>query len=141
MSLLWKEIDICFEEDCECPRDSMRYQKKLETEHVFEFLAGLKRELDEVCGRVLSQQLLPLDLKVFLEVRWEDHWCCMMLGEPSPLSSQSSLGSIRSDYGRSTLKVGLYELNGLDKVGRWFSKHHAASMILLQHLRENFLDR
>ncbi|RVX18214.1 hypothetical protein CK203_006577 [Vitis vinifera] len=56
---LWQELDLSCEEEWECTGDSVRFKKKMENERVFEFLAGLNHELDDVRSRVLSRRPLP----------------------------------------------------------------------------------
>ena len=56
MKSLWQELDLSYEEEWECSGDSVRYRKRLENERVFEFLAGLNQELDEVRGRILGRK-------------------------------------------------------------------------------------
>lgn len=48
MTQLWQELDLNTEEEWECPADSVRFKKRLENERVFEFLAGLNRDLREL---------------------------------------------------------------------------------------------
>ena len=67
---LWQDLDLSCEEDC--TRDSVRFKKKMENERVFEFLAGLNCELDNVRSRVLSRRPLPSIREVFSEVRREE---------------------------------------------------------------------
>lgn len=55
MKTLWQELNMSFEEEWECTKDSVRYKKKLENERVFEFLAGFNHDLDDVKGRILSR--------------------------------------------------------------------------------------
>ncbi|RVX10283.1 hypothetical protein CK203_016087 [Vitis vinifera] len=43
----------------ECTGDNVRFKKKMENEKVFEFLAGLNRDLDDVRNKVLSRRPLP----------------------------------------------------------------------------------
>ncbi|RVX09169.1 hypothetical protein CK203_013737 [Vitis vinifera] len=69
---LWQELDLSCEEEWECTGDSVRFKKKMENERVFEFLAGLNRELDDVRSRVLSRRPLPSIREVFSEVRREE---------------------------------------------------------------------
>ena len=69
---LWQELDLSTEEEWECTGDSVRYKQKLENEQVFEFLAGLNREFDEVRGRILRHHPLPTTREVFAEVRREE---------------------------------------------------------------------
>ena len=66
---IWQELDLSFDEDWECRGDTVKYKKKLENEIVFEFLAGLNQELDDVRGRILGQRFLPSTREVFAEVR------------------------------------------------------------------------
>lgn len=58
------------EEECECPGYSAKY-KKVEKERIFEFLAGLNRDLDDVRGRILGQRPLSSTREVFAEV-WQE---------------------------------------------------------------------
>ncbi|RVW39497.1 hypothetical protein CK203_085970 [Vitis vinifera] len=69
---MWQELDLSCEEEWECTGDSVRFKKKMENERVFEFLAGLNRELDDVRSRVLSRRPLPSIREVFSEVRREE---------------------------------------------------------------------
>ena len=48
---------------------------------MFEFLAGLNREFDEVRGRILSRRPLPTTREVFAEVRREEARWNVMLKE------------------------------------------------------------
>ena len=73
MATLWKELDMSFEEEWECLRDTIRYKKRLENERVFEFLAGLNRDLDDVKGRILGRCPLPSTREVFSKVRREEN--------------------------------------------------------------------
>ena len=59
----------------------MRFKQKMENERVFEFLAGLNRELDNVRSRVLSRRPLPSIREVFSEVRLEESRRRVMLRE------------------------------------------------------------
>ena len=53
----------------------------IEKEGVFEFLAGLNRELDEVRGRILSRSPFPSINDAFAEVRREEDRKRVMLGD------------------------------------------------------------
>ncbi|KAJ9673002.1 hypothetical protein PVL29_026326 [Vitis rotundifolia] len=76
---LWQDLDLSCEEEWECMGDSVRFKKKMENERVFEFLAGLNRELDDVRSRVLSRWPLPSIREVFFEVRREENKRRVML--------------------------------------------------------------
>ena len=56
---LWQDLNLNCEEEWECTGDSVRFKKKVENKRVFEFLAGLNCELDDVRSRVLSRWPLP----------------------------------------------------------------------------------
>ena len=51
---------------------------------VFEFLAGLNRDLDDVRGRILGRRPLPSTREVFSEVRREENRRKVMLKETIP---------------------------------------------------------
>ena len=78
---LWQDLDLNCEEEWECTGDSVRFKKKMENERVFEFLAGLNRELDDVKSKVLSCRPLPSIQEVFFEVRCEESRRKVMLQE------------------------------------------------------------
>lgn len=69
---LWQELDQCYEEDWENPKDAARFKKREENDRVYMFLAGLDRSLDEVRGRILARRPLPSIREVFSEVRREE---------------------------------------------------------------------
>ncbi|XP_057950997.1 probable glycosyltransferase At5g25310 [Malania oleifera] len=46
MTTLWQEVDLSVNEKWECSGEIIRYKRCLENERVFEFLAGLNRDLD-----------------------------------------------------------------------------------------------
>ncbi|KAG6742683.1 hypothetical protein POTOM_053605 [Populus tomentosa] len=48
MVTLWQELDLCYEDDWDCPNDSVRHRKREENDRVYVFLAGLNHNLDEV---------------------------------------------------------------------------------------------
>ncbi|XP_057952074.1 uncharacterized protein LOC131146466 [Malania oleifera] len=82
MTHLWQELDLSIEEEWECSGDSTRYKKRLENERVFEFLAGLNSELNDVRGRILGRQPLPSIREVFAEMRREESRWKVMLKTP-----------------------------------------------------------
>ena len=94
-----------FEEEWECPNDSVRYKKKLENERVFEFLGGLDNGLDDVRSRILSWRPLPSTRKVFAEVRKEENRWKVMLKETSTASTEvSALVTYRPSIGSGPKK-------------------------------------
>ena len=79
MSGLWQDLDLNCKEEWECTGDNVCFKKKMENEKVFEFLARLNRELDNVRSRVLSCRSLPSIREVFSEVRREENRRKVML--------------------------------------------------------------
>lgn len=55
--------------------------KREENDRVYMFLAGVNRSLDEVKGRILGRKPLPSIREVFFEVRQEECWKRIMLGD------------------------------------------------------------
>ncbi|GAV79767.1 UBN2_3 domain-containing protein, partial [Cephalotus follicularis] len=51
LQMLWQELDLHYEVDWEDLEENQKFKKHLEKELLYEFLAGLNRELDEVRGR------------------------------------------------------------------------------------------
>ncbi|KZV19589.1 hypothetical protein F511_13475, partial [Dorcoceras hygrometricum] len=90
MRTLWQELDLCYEDDWECKNDNIKYHKRMETDRVFVFLAGLNRELDEVRGRILGRMPLPSLGEVFAEVRREEGRRRVMLKEKPPTVPETS---------------------------------------------------
>ena len=45
---LWQELDLCYDEEWDCPNENVRYMKQMENDSVYAFLAGLNKALDEV---------------------------------------------------------------------------------------------
>lgn len=69
---------------------------------VFEFLAGLNRDLDDVRGRILGRRPLPSTRDVFAEVRREEARQKVMLKEAFPAEPEiSALLSRGSSHGCS----------------------------------------
>lgn len=65
MISLWQDLDLSSEEEWKCREDVALYKKKQENERVFEFLAGLNQELNEVTGRILERNPVPPTHEVF----------------------------------------------------------------------------
>ncbi|RVX00497.1 hypothetical protein CK203_036922 [Vitis vinifera] len=76
----WQQLDIYEELVWKCPEDGLLYKKVIEKEHIYKFLLGLNKNLDEVRGRVLSIKPLPSVREVFSEIRREESRQKVMLG-------------------------------------------------------------
>ncbi|RVW18846.1 Retrovirus-related Pol polyprotein from transposon RE1 [Vitis vinifera] len=94
MVTLWQELDLCYEDEWDCPNDSVRHKKKEENDRVYVFLAGLNHNLDEVRGRILGRKPLPSIREVFSEVRREEARRKVMLTDPEPKSNPEIESSV-----------------------------------------------
>ncbi|CAL5398026.1 unnamed protein product [Camellia sinensis] len=56
---IWQELDAIDECIMECANDILTYTTKVNSQHVYIFLAGLDSQLDGVRGRILSTKPLP----------------------------------------------------------------------------------
>lgn len=81
LQTLWQELDLHYEADWGDLEGNIKFKEHLEKERLYEFLAGLNRELDEVRGRVLGRRPLPSLSEAFAEVRREESHRRVMLGE------------------------------------------------------------
>lgn len=90
MVTLWQELDLNIEEEWKCLNDCSLYKKMQENERVYEFLAGLNRELDDVRGRILGQRPIPPTSEVFAEVRQEEARRLVMMKETAELAGEMS---------------------------------------------------
>lgn len=68
----WQELDLCYDEEGDCIKDSVRYMKKMKNDKVYMFLAGLNKNLDEIRSRILGRKPLPSLREVFSKVRREE---------------------------------------------------------------------
>ncbi|XP_024018573.1 uncharacterized protein LOC112090754 [Morus notabilis] len=91
---VWEaELDLCYEDDWECPNDSIRHKKREESDRVYVFLAGLNQDLDEVRGRILGRKPLPSIREVFSKVRREEKRRQVMIGKKESDAESSTLMS------------------------------------------------
>ena len=67
LQMLWQELHMHYEADWGDLEENKKFQKHLEKEHLYEFLAGLNKDLDEVHGRILGRRLLPSIGEAFAE--------------------------------------------------------------------------
>ncbi|QHO19471.1 uncharacterized protein DS421_11g329260 [Arachis hypogaea] len=71
--------------------DAKHHQQTVEEERIFQFLAGLNVELDEIRGRIIGRAILPSIGEVFAEVRREESHRAVMIGKGK--TEQTSLES------------------------------------------------
>ena len=94
-------MDLCHEDEWDCPTDSVRYKNMEENDRVYVFLARLNQELDEVRGRILGKKPLPSICEVFSKVRREETRRKVMLkkveSKAEPETESSALVSRGTD--------------------------------------------
>ncbi|KAH9677444.1 retrotran gag 3 domain-containing protein [Citrus sinensis] len=84
---LWQELALFNECEWRCIDDGARYKKLVDKNRIYDFLAGLNKELDDVRGRILGTKPLPSIREIFAEVRREESRKRVMLGEPKSLTA------------------------------------------------------
>ena len=78
---IWQDLDLFNTYEWKSPEDAQHHKKTVEDGRIFKFLAGLNVEFDEVRGRIIGRQPLPLIGDVFSEVRREESRRNVMLGK------------------------------------------------------------
>ena len=97
LTKLWQELDLFNPKDWHDPKDVTIYQNFLTRERTYDFLAGLDRSLDDICGCILSVKPLPLIDEIFAKVRREESCKHVMLGLLSPSLEASALAALQYD--------------------------------------------
>ncbi|GMJ04700.1 hypothetical protein HRI_004139200 [Hibiscus trionum] len=85
LKILWQELDMYYEADWGEGSEHTKFMDHLNKERLYEFLAGLNRDLDEVRGRILGRTTLPTIGEAFAEVRREEKRRLIMLGDTREL--------------------------------------------------------
>ncbi|XP_073152035.1 uncharacterized protein [Henckelia pumila] len=86
---LWQELDLFLDNTPTCADCSVKVRQNLEKECVFDFLAGLNRELDDVRGRVVAREPFPSLEDAFADVRREEMRRKVMLPTSLPAASSA----------------------------------------------------
>lgn len=68
---MWQELDLSSNEEWSCSDDAANYPKLINKERIYDFLARLYKELDEVQGPLLGIKPLLTIEEIFAEVRRE----------------------------------------------------------------------
>ena len=74
-----------------CAIDSAYSKKIMEKKRVFKFLTRLNKELDEVCGWILSKEPLPSIREMFVKLRREENCTSVMMGNYSSIIHENSI--------------------------------------------------
>ncbi|KAL1372002.1 hypothetical protein AAHE18_01G172200 [Arachis hypogaea] len=88
---VWQDLDHFNNYKWNSAADAKHHQQIVEEGRIFQFLAGLNMELDEVRGRIIGRAILPSIGKVFFEVRREETHRAVMMGKDK--TKQTSLES------------------------------------------------
>ncbi|KAJ1390059.1 hypothetical protein SESBI_37775 [Sesbania bispinosa] len=90
---VWQDLDLFNTYKWRSTEDAKHHQKIVEEGRIFQFLAGLNEELDEVRGRIIGRATLPSLGEVFAEVRREETHRNVMMGktkvDPTPLETNA----------------------------------------------------
>jgi transposase InsO family protein len=87
---LWQEYDAINDCTMECPKDVEKYNKMVNSQRVYVFLAGLDSHLDGVRGRILATTPLPNVQSVYATV------CAEANRQEAMLGSEPTEGSVFS---------------------------------------------
>ncbi|XP_072071933.1 uncharacterized protein [Arachis hypogaea] len=88
---VWQDLDHFNNYKWNSAADAKHHQQTVEEGRIFQFLAGLNVELDEVRGRIIGRAILPSIGEVFAEVRREETRRAVMMGKGK--TEQTSLES------------------------------------------------
>ncbi|KAG8501502.1 hypothetical protein CXB51_003813 [Gossypium anomalum] len=93
LKILWQELDMYYEADWSEGLEHTKFMTHLNNERLYEFLAGLNRELDEVRGRILGRSPLPTIGEAFAEVRREEKHRLVMMGDSKEPKHVTTIGN------------------------------------------------
>ncbi|KAK5846636.1 hypothetical protein PVK06_002931 [Gossypium arboreum] len=79
--ILWQKLDMYYKADWGEGLEHTKFMTHLNNERLYEFLAGLNRELDEVHGRILGRSPLPTIGEAFTEIKREEKRRLVMMGD------------------------------------------------------------
>ncbi|KAG8497017.1 hypothetical protein CXB51_008247 [Gossypium anomalum] len=87
------ELDMYYEADWSEGLEHTKFMTHLNNERLYEFLAGLNRELNEVRGRILGRSPLPTIGEAFAEVRREEKRRLVMMGDSKEPKHVTTIGN------------------------------------------------
>lgn len=65
MTKLWQEVDLFNNCNWKDPGNGLMYRKMMDKDRIYDFLARLNKDLDEVRGRIIGMKPLSQNKKVF----------------------------------------------------------------------------
>ena len=83
LSSLWQELDFYQDFQADCPSDAAKFQKLIEKERVYDFLAGLQTEFDPIRVQVLGGDPFPSLRETYAYVQQEESRRSVMLHQIS----------------------------------------------------------
>ncbi|GAA0160387.1 hypothetical protein LIER_16953 [Lithospermum erythrorhizon] len=128
---LWQEIKLYEEIDSLCGDCSVKYKKKKQKEQVYEFLAELNSDLDEVKGRIISRSPFPSTEEAFADIRREESRRRIMLQKGDFQQSEKSSFLIKTETAESlptALMVNRTKFNN-DSKGVRRSERHGVTIV------------
>nr|CAD1822861.1 unnamed protein product [Ananas comosus var. bracteatus] len=105
LSSLWQELDYYQDFNAECPSDATKFQKLMEKERVYDFLAGLQAEYDPIRVQVLGRDPFPSLCQTYAFVQQKESRNVMLhqiVPEISALISNTTLKSIKGPQHRAS---------------------------------------
>ncbi|KAI5422143.1 hypothetical protein KIW84_045559 [Lathyrus oleraceus] len=127
---LWQDLDLCYDDNWRCTKDSVLYFKRQENDRVFMFLVGLNKDLDEVGGLALAIKNLDEGKRLdkfpwcdHYKREWHMHETCQKLKGKSPnwkKKCRSTFQASNYDQGQQSpltqLSLTMYQLDRLYKL-------------------------
>lgn len=77
----WQQLDMLERLDLKDPAEAIMYRDMVDKKRTFKFLYGLRKELDETRGRIMSMRPIPKVRAAFAEIKREESRRRVMNGE------------------------------------------------------------
>lgn len=108
LTKLWQEVDLFNNGHWLCSGCIEKHQTMVNKDRIYDFLAGLNKDLDEVRGRLLGSKSLPNIEDIFAEVRREETRKRVMLGTVKTTAENSAFSARGSENFRSQKRNGKF---------------------------------
>ena len=101
LTKLWQELDLFNSPAWKDPDDAILYRNMVESDRIYDFLAGLNKGLDDVRGRLLGIKPLPQIEEIFVEIRREECRRRVTLGGSTISTIETSTLAARGSNNRA----------------------------------------
>ena len=101
LTKLWQELDLFNSLAWKDPDDAILYRNMVESDQIYDFLAGLNKGLDDVRGRLLGIKPLPQIEEIFVEIRREECRRRVTLGGSTISTIETSTLAARGSNNRA----------------------------------------